>query len=254
MLFNSVIFGPVQSRRLGVSLGVNLLPRDAKYCNFNCVYCECGWNRQGVLPRFPSLEEFNSALEERLEKMRSQGAHLDVITFAGNGEPTIHPQFPEIVDSTLRLRDKYYPDVAVTVLSNATLLHNPGVFAALQRVDRPVLKLDSAMESTFQLLNQPKGAVHVEGIIEQLQHFGSEFTLQILFTRGLYRGESVDNTTEEEILALLAAIERIRPRRCMVYTIDRETPEPSLERIPVAELEAIAERIRLLDVEVQVNG
>lgn len=255
MLFGGIVFGPVQSRRLGVSLGVNLLPVEAKYCNFDCIYCECGWSHRGVRPEFPSVGAFEAALEGKLTEMRTAARHLDVITFAGNGEPTIHPEFPEIVDITLRLRDAYYPGVRVTVLSNATFLGRRPVFDALKRVDLPVLKLDSAVEETFRLINRPlQGGVTAERVIADLKRFGGEnFTLQTLFFRGEYDGECIDNTTEEEVMAWLGALEEIGVRRCMVYSLDRETPAEDLVRLERSGLEAIADRARALGVEVQVN-
>ena len=251
MLFTDIIYGPIRSRRLGISLGVNLLPLHSKLCNFDCIYCECGWNADNRTekPCFNKREDIRTALESALSKMQSEGELPDVITFAGNGEPTIHPEFEGIIDDTIALRDKFAPQAKVSVLSNATQLHREGVIRALRKVDNPILKLDSAIDTTAHLINKPCGNYSVERIIEQLSTFGKEFVLQTMFLRGEHNGEIIDNTTESEIMAWLAVVDHLRPRSVMVYSIDRATPCKTLEKVERDELDKIAERVRTLGIE-----
>ncbi|MBR2326253.1 MAG: radical SAM protein [Alistipes sp.] len=250
MLFTDIIYGPVHSRRLGISLGVNLLPLHSKLCNFDCIYCECGWNadNRSLQPRFNAREAIREALRATLLKMRGEGALPDVITFAGNGEPTLHPEFESIIEDTIALRDEYAPDAKISVLSNATQLHSEGVVRALRRVDNAILKIDSALERTAQQMNKPCGNYSVEAVEKSLRAFGGEFVLQTMFLRGEYDGERVDNTTSEEIEAWLRLVERLRPRQVMVYSIDRATPCKELEKVSHEELEDIAVRVRALGI------
>ena len=251
MLFTDIIYGPIRSRRLGISLGVNLLPLHSKLCNFDCIYCECGWNADNRTekPSFNKRDDIRTALENTLSKMQAEGQLPDVITFAGNGEPTIHPEFESIIDDTIALRDKFAPNAKVSVLSNATQLHREGVIRALRKVDNPILKLDSAIDTTAHLINKPCGNYSVENIIEQFSAFGKEFVLQTMFLRGEYNGNHIDNTTESEIMAWLAVVEHLRPRSVMVYSIDRATPCKTLQKVEREELDKIAERVRALGIE-----
>lgn len=255
-LFNDIIFGPVHSRRLGLSLGVNLLPVDAKLCNFDCIYCECGWNagHRGVR-RFNAREDVRRLLALQLEKMVAAGTPPDVITFAGNGEPTMHPDFESVIDDTLALRDKLCPSAKVSVLSNATMIGRESVRRALLRVDNNILKLDSAFDETVRLMNAPQQAEYgVERTVEAMKLFGGRMILQTMFLRGRVGGRIVDNTTEEEVGAWLDVVRRISPQRVMVYTIDRDTPLDTLEKIPVGELRRIAARVEALGIECSVAG
>ncbi len=251
MLFTDIIYGPVKSRRLGISLGVNLLPLHSKLCNFDCIYCECGWNddNRAEKPRFNAREDVREALRTTLSKMAEEGQLPDVITFAGNGEPTIHPEFEGIIDDTIALRNEFAPEAKVSVLSNATQLNREGVRNALHKVDNAILKLDSAIDATAHTINKPQGNYSVERIVEQMREFGNDFVLQTMFLRGEYNGALVDNTTESEIVAWLAVVEHLRPRSVMVYSIDRATPCKTLEKVGREELEKIAEKVRALGVE-----
>ena len=249
-LFEDVIFGPVRSRRLGLSLGVNLLPTHAKLCSFDCIYCECGWNaeRRGDR-RFNDREVVRTTLEEVLEKMVSEGTPPDVITFAGNGEPTMHPEFEAVIDDTIALRDRLCPSAKISVLSNATQLHRPEVVRALLRVDNNILKLDSAFDTTVQLINKPQQASYtVARVVEQMRPFARQMILQTMFLRGTFEGQPIDNTTEEELTAWLRCVEELQPRSVMVYSIDRDTPCPTLEKVAREELEAIARRVEALGI------
>ena len=251
MLFTDIIYGPIRSRRLGISLGVNLLPLHSKLCNFDCIYCECGWNEDNRAEKlqFNSRKDIREALRTTLSEMATKGELPDVITFAGNGEPTIHPDFEAIIDDTIALRNEFAPEAKVSVLSNATQLHRDGVRNALHKVDNAILKLDSAIDATAHTINKPQGNYSVERIVEQLETFGREFVLQTMFLRGEYNGERVDNTTEKELEAWLAIVEHLRPRSVMVYSIDRATPCQTLEKVEREELEKIAERVRALGID-----
>lgn len=255
ILFHSTIFGPIHSRRLGSSLGVNLSPNDGKVCSFDCVYCEAGYNSQGAgTTGLPRREDVSRELDAKLKSMIEAGEHLDVITFSGNGEPTLHPQFAEIIDDTIALRDKYFPQVKISVLCNSTRLGDESVVAALRKVDNNILKLDSAITSTMRLIDQPASPSFTsEGVIEQIAQFSGQCVVQTMFLRGEHDGKNIDNTTPEEVEALIKAYKRISPRQVMIYSIDRKTPEQRLEKVLRDELEAIAERIRKEGIEVTVS-
>lgn len=252
-LFDSIIVGPIHSRRLGTSLGVNLLAPDSKLCNFNCIYCECGWNGEHGKGAFNPYDKVIPALEAKLKEMAATGKLPDVITFAGNGEPTMHPEFEHIIDSTLSLRDRYVPGTKVAVLSNATMIDREAVRKALLRVDRNILKFDSAIDATMQHINQPQNNRTVAEIIELLQEFQGCLVVQTMLLRGNYGGHHIDNTTPEEVSAYVDAIRKIAPSEVMLYTIDRNTPADDLQKVSVEEMEAVAGRIRELDMDITVS-
>jgi len=255
-LFEDIIFGPVNSRRLGVSLGINLVPVNRKICTFNCIYCECGWTNDRHLPSggFPSRELIADSLQKKLEELRNGGSLPDALTYAGNGEPTLHPEFAEIIDDTIRIRDEFSPESKVVVLSNASLADRPGIKEALQRSDRNILKLDTGIKETFHLLNQPPNGISLEDIVDNLKIFDYNLIIQTLFVRGSHEDRVIDNTTEEELEALLSLYDEIRPIEIQAYTIARDTPVSSLSKVPLADLENIAARIRELGIEVSVFG
>lgn len=253
MLFESVIFGPIKSRRLGISLGVNLLPATAKVCSFNCIYCECGFNFTDPKAHLPSLKELETQLEQTLERMVADNKKLDSITFAGNGEPTMHPQFAAIIDATIRLRNRYYPQTKISVLSNATMLHRPAVVAALNKVDNNILKLDSVIDATVKLINQPVNPkFDITKIIEQQRQFNGNLIVQSLFLKGTYRGQTFDNTTEKEVSAWLNAIDYIRPKLVEIYSLDRIPPINTLQKVDSAVLQQIADRVEKLGISTSV--
>lgn len=244
-LYDNIIFGPVRSRRLGLSLGVNLLPVDSKLCNFDCIYCECGWNEDHPgRRRFNSREDVREMLAKTLRRMVDEGEVPDVITFAGNGEPTMHPDFEDIIADTIALRDQICPQAKVSVLSNATQIHREDVRRALLRVDNNILKLDSAFDATVQLINKPQGSYSVERTVELMKLFEGKMILQTMFLRGEYLGQRVDNTTEKEVEAWLDIVEQICPRQVMIYSLDRDTPCQTLEKVEKEELQKIAARLQ----------
>ncbi|NDV69416.1 radical SAM protein [Dysgonomonas sp. 25] len=256
ILFHEIVFGPIHSRRLGSSLGMNLLPYDGKLCSFDCIYCECGFNKDfRTKTKLPDRENVRAALEDKLIRLQQDNTHIDVITFAGNGEPTLHPQFAGIIDDTILLRDKYYPQAKISVLTNAMHLDKQHVFEALRKVDNPILKLDSVNIDTVCLLDQPNSPSYsVEKQIEQFKRFDGNFIMQTMFLRGTHEGRVVDNTTEDEISGWLEAIRATNPREVMIYTIDRETPSKQLEKVPVEDLRKVAGRVEALGVKVNVAG
>ncbi len=253
-LIEDVIFGPVRSRRLGLSLGVNLLPVASKLCNFNCIYCECGWSGTGVPGRFNSREDVRRLLGEKLREMAAAGRCPDVITFAGNGEPTTHPQFEAVIDDTIALRDAICPSTKVSVLSNATMIGRESVRRALERVDNNILKLDSAFDDTVRLIDDPQGAYSVAGTVANMKLFEGRLIIQTMFLRGECNGQRVDNTTETEVSAWLELVRQIEPRQVMIYTIDRDTPAENLEKVPLEELRTIAARVEALGITTTVAG
>ncbi len=245
ILYPSPIFGPVRSRRLGISLGINLIPADGKLCSFDCIYCECGFNgeRRTQTPR-PTRREVADALEAQLLKMQTENLPPDVLTFAGNGEPTAHPDFPGIIDDTVRLRNKYFPKAKIAVLSNATFAHRPDVRDALLKVDDNIQKLDTVSPEYIERVDRPLGHYSVERVVDALCAFRGKVIVQTLFMKGTSGGVSVDNTTDEYVLPWLEAVKRIAPQSVMVYTIARETPEQGLQKATAAELDAIVEKLK----------
>lgn len=251
MLFGSIVYGPIRSRRLGVSLGVNLMPIAAKLCTFDCVYCECGWNQPVLHPNLPTREEVRAALESQLSAAIEP---IDVITFSGNGEPTLHPDFLGIIQDTCALRDQYCPKAKVSVLSNSTQLGRTDVIEALRLCDNRILKLDSAIDASMRLIDKPVNAqLTVKQIAQWLSIFDGDFTLQTCFLRGEYQGQTIDNTTPEELTAWYKMVDYLHPKQVMIYVIDRVTPLETLEKIPAETMEKIAIPLREKGIDVIVS-
>lgn len=244
VIYPSPIFGPVHSRRLGISLGINLQPADGKVCSFDCIYCECGFNEdhRPTLP-LPTREEVARKLEATLQQMKEDGQLPDVLTFAGNGEPTCHPHFAEIIDDVISLRNQYCPQAKVSVLSNSTMIHRPAVHDALMKVDNNILKLDTIDPVYINKVDRPNGTYDVNQIIERLKAFNGHVIIQTMFMRGQCQGESVDNTGEEYVATWLEAVKDIKPQQVMIYTIDRETPAQGLEKATHEQLDQIRDRV-----------
>lgn len=251
MLFGSIVYGPIRSRRLGVSLGVNLMPITAKLCTFDCVYCECGWNKPVLHPNLPTRADVRAALESQLSAAIEP---IDVITFSGNGEPTMHPDFLGIIQDTCALRDQYCPKAKVSVLSNSTQLGRTDVIEALRLCDNRILKLDSAIDATMRLIDKPVNAqLTVKQIVQWLSIFDGDFTLQTCFLRGEYQGQTIDNTTPEELTAWYEMVDYLYPKQVMIYVIDRVTPLETLEKIPAETMEKIAIPLREKGIDVIVS-
>ena len=234
MLREETVFGPIHSRRLGNSLGVNLLPRDGKVCNFDCIYCECGWNKDGVGGEpLPTAAKVRAALEDKLAALLLEGTSIDSITFSGDGEPTLNPEFPRIIDDTLALRDAYCPGAKVSVLSNATRVHIPEIFGALSKVDNPIMKIDAPTNALAALINNPAPGYDIDRVVEALKRFKGDFCLQTMFLRS----PSFRSDSPEVLEGWKAIVRTLRPRRIMVYTIDRPTPEAGLEKLSVPRMQ-----------------
>lgn len=250
MLFDSIVYGPIHSRRLGVSLGMNLMPTTAKLCTFDCVYCECGWNQPVSHPVLPTRQQVREALASKLSILN---APLDVITFSGNGEPTLHPDFLGIIKDTCDIRNQYCPNAKISVLSNSTQLGRSDVVEALKLCDNRILKLDSAIDATMQLIDKPVNPnLTVEQVAQWLSLFDGDFTLQTCFLRGEYNGQIIDNTTPEELSAWYAMVKRLHPKQVMIYVIDRATPLQTLSKVPPHEMQAIAAPLREQGIDVIV--
>lgn len=254
VIYPSPIFGPIHSRRLGVSLGINLLPADGKVCSFDCIYCECGFNvERRPKSKCPTREEVKQALEHKLIDMQLNGPVPDVFTFAGNGEPTSHPDFAGIIEDTLALRNQYFPKAKVSVLSNSTFIHRQDVFEALCKVDNNILKLDTIDAKYIELTDRPVGTYMVDEVIARMKQFKGKLIIQTLFMKGSYQGVSVDNTGDDYVLPWLQTVKSIAPQKVMIYTIDRETPAPDLQKATHEELDRIGAMIREQGLEVSVS-
>lgn len=255
-LFDKIVFGPVHSRRLGVSLGINLLPTDSKVCSFDCIYCECGLNpsKRTSKVSLPSRSEVYQALEDKLKTMKQTGILPDVITYAGNGEPTLHPDFSGIIDDSIQLRNQFCPKARIAVLSNASRIQNESVFKALLKIEDNILKLDSGLESTIHQLDQPNYKFQLPELVDNLCRFKGQLIIQTLFVQGTLNGQVVDNTTEEDIVSWLNLLQKIKPQRVMIYTIERDTPYQSLKKVSLDKLKAIAQRVEEIGLETMVSG
>ncbi len=249
--FDDIVFGPIFSRRLGSSLGVNLLPSKGKLCNFDCIYCECGWNKDGISDKvFPKFEEVEAALEGRMSSLAEEGVKVDSITFSGNGEPTVHPDFPQIIDVTLRCRDKYFPQAKVSVLSNATMIGRPAVAEALMRIDNPILKIDASTDELIMKMNRPVGHYSLDEVLAAMMKFEGKFVLQTMFLRS----PEFDTTAGGALERWMDIVRMVRPREIMVYTIDRETPDKSLAKYTVEEMTAFVQPLMDEGFNIQIRG
>ncbi|MDR0207394.1 MAG: radical SAM protein [Bacteroidales bacterium] len=253
-LWDKIAFGPIQSRRLGNSLGINVSPTTKKICSFDCIYCECGWTlEKNIDPRdFYSVEEIAEAIEKKLQECRENHTAIDSITFSGNGEPTLHPNFCQIIDNLIVLRNNYYPQTAITCLSNATQLANKQVFSVLQKIENPVLKLDTVSEPLFQLINKPTIDISVNEIIKHLQKLKGNFILQSLFMKGTIDNQAFNNAEEPHLSLWIDMVQKQSPKQVMLYSLDRSTPAPGLEKISTEELQKIAVRLQQFRIQAKV--
>lgn len=249
--FEDIVFGPIHSRRLGSSLGVNLLPPEGKLCNFDCIYCECGWNKDSLGGgRMPDKEAVRAAMEKKFPELAAGGVKVDSITFSGNGEPTLNPDFAGIIDVTVEMRDRYLPDAVITVLSNATMISRPDVLGALKKIDNPVMKIDAPTDSGARTVNRPAAGYHVEDVVRNLSAFGGDFILQTMFLRG----GGCDPADALWLEGWMDIVERLHPREVMVYTIDRETPEKGLEKLSAEEMSALVKPLTDKGFNIQIRG
>ncbi len=245
-LFHETVFGPVKSRRLGNSLGINLLPKDSKFCNFNCIYCECGWNpeQSGIPVKWPLIEKVSEELENKLKDLRANQQSVDAITFAGNGEPTLHPEFQIVVDEVIRLRKLYYPLAKTAILTNGTKIKVPAIASALQKLDLCIVKLDAGNEELFRLINQSVSKKSLSSLVMDFSDFNGEIIVQSLFLKGNYKGEEINNTSAEALNEWMARLKQINAKEVMLYTLDRDTPAKELYKVSEAELDSIKQLLR----------
>ena len=254
VIYDSPVFGPIHSRRLGISLGINLLPKGGKVCSFDCIYCECGLNKERRTKNpLPTANEVEEGLRRKLQEMKQEGIVPDVLTFAGNGEPTLHPSFPEIVDRVRRIRDELCPSAKMSILSNATQIRRPEIREALRHFDNNILKLDTVNPAYINNVDRPQGHYDVEEQIRCLEMFQGQCIIQTMLMRGEYNGHDLDNTGEAYVGPYLEALARIKPKAVMLYTLDRETPVGGLLKADADVMQSIAERIRALGIEVSVS-
>ncbi len=253
-LWDHIAFGPIHSRRLGSSLGINVSPTDVKICSFDCIYCECGWTLEKDITstHYATADIVLQAIEKKLQTCRAENTHIDSITFSGNGEPTLHPEFGVIIDNLLKIRDKYYPKAIITCLSNATKLQDVKVREALLKIENPMLKLDAGLPELYQLINRPTIPVTMHDTVEGLRAFNGNFVMQTMFLKGEIEGVKFDNTSEENVAAWLKVVAEVKPRKVVLYSLDRETPAKQLVKVHQPELEQIAKRVRALGIEAQV--
>ena len=252
-MFSDLVFGPLKSRRLGISLGINLLPHAGKICSFECIYCECGWTQKPpVEAHLPEREDVYKALESKLKELKGTPLEPESLTFSGNGEPTLHPQFAEIIDDVITLRNEYCPKAFVSVLTNGTMTGKKEVFDALRKIENNIIKLDGGTQQCIDDIDQPKNGLKIDDYVKQLQLFDGKLTIQTLFLRGTHNGKTIDNTTPDEVEAWLRHIATIKPRLVMLYVIERATPEEDLEKISRDELEAIARRVEELGIKTEI--
>ena len=251
MLREDTVFGPIFSRRLGSSLGINLLPTKGKICNFDCIYCECGWNRAGRSDLvIPDAAKVRSALEDKLQECLLAGTPIDSITFSGDGEPTLNPEFPRIIRDTLMLRDAFYPAAKVSVLTNATRIGRPEIFEALKMVDNPILKLDAPTSELAARINQPVGKYDVADVVEGMKQFEGDFVMQTIFLRSA----DFDTSAPEVLLPWMDIVREVKPREIMVYTIDRPTPAAGLQKFTEAEMRELVQPLIDEGYKIQIKG
>ena len=251
MIREEVVFGPIRSRRLGSSLGINLLPEKGKICTFDCIYCECGWNKDGHNDtQLPSAEKVRKALETKLQHCLAVNVPIDSITFSGDGEPTINPEFPQIIDDTIRLRNQYYPNSKITVLSNATMVHKPEVFNALRKVDNPTMKIDAPTNELIEKINHPAPGYDIHRVVEALKQFNGDFIMQTMFLKS----KDFDSSSPEVLNGWMEIVRTLKPREIMVYTIDRPTPEEGLQKFTVEEMRALVLPLINEGFSIQIKG
>lgn len=257
MLFENIIIGPIHSRRLGNSLGINLLPLKRKFCTYDCIYCECGWNEETIGNKvdLPSYDDVSEQLRRRISELKAEGVSVDSFTFAGNGEPTLHPDFPKVVDLVVEMRNEHYPNAVITLLTNATQLSRPEIYEALMKLDNPVLKLDAGTIAMRNNINKPTAEKYsFDELVNNLIRFGNRGIIQTLLLRGTNDGKTISNVSDEDFGEYIKLLKKIGPKYVMLYAIDRATPEKNLEKLTVDELEFYAQQIRNEGIDVKVYG
>jgi wyosine [tRNA(Phe)-imidazoG37] synthetase (radical SAM superfamily) len=235
-LKEGIIYGPVNSRRLGRSVGINLLPVRGKVCSFDCIYCQYGHTRVKTLDPgpegFPTFGEVILAAETALKS----APDFDSFTFSGNGEPTLHPQWPEIVEAVRQLRDRHRPGVRLSLLSNSSTAVRPQVQATLLRLDAPIMKLDAGDDVTLAAINRPVNGIRVKSILDGLAGVPG-LIIQSVMLEGV-----VTNSAGNAFENWLGALAMLRPLQVQVYSTDRPVPVAGVERVRPERLQEIAAR------------
>ncbi len=243
-LQTGIVYGPLRSRRLGISLGINLLPEDYKACSFNCLYCQYGWTPEPskeisqALKDLPKLAAVSTALEEALKVIARRRQQIDAITFSGNGEPTLHPDFPAIMEKARGLRDQYLSRAKLAALSNSSTVDRPEVRAALNRCDLKIMKLDAGSEETLHQLNGPAPGIYLKDIVAGLRNL-NDVVLQSLFIQG-----RVTNADPDSVAAWIETVRQIHPSLVQIYTLDRVPAEGRISEVNRSTLEWIANQLR----------
>jgi len=254
-LWSDIVFGPIHSRRVGTSLGINLLPVNGKLCSFDCIYCECGALSSGAPKKdrkMPSFEQVSDAMSRRFKELYDEGVKVDSISFTGNGEPTLNKDFPEIVDKTVELRDKYFPTAVISVFSNSTTLEKRGVFDALMKIDNRIMKVDCSDIQLLQLVNRPAPGYSLERVLKNLERFNGNFILQTMFFKGVVEGQEFDLTAPELVAGWSDIVRRLRPAKIMAYSLDRDTPVAGLMKIPRERLQEVTAPLRAEGFEIEI--
>ena len=251
MLREETVFGPIKSRRLGNSLGINLLPTKGKICNFYCIYCECGWNKDGLADKnIPNAARVRRCLEDKLSECLLDGTRIDSITFSGDGEPTLNPEFPRIIEDTIKLRDAFCPDAKISVLSNATKVHIPEVFEALCKVDNPIMKIDAPSDKLVALINKPAPGYELVRTLEALTRFDGNFILQTMFLKSA----DFDSSSPAVMKGWMEIVRYLQPREIMAYTIDRPAPQEGLQAFTEAEIRELVQPLIDEGFKIQIKG
>lgn len=253
ILFDEMIFGPVESRRFGISLGINLLSSDIKVCNFDCIYCECGYSHYDlqIANKFTSETVLLDELNHQFKAGKYEA--LDAITYAGNGEPTLHPHFDSIARSIKLLRDKYHPNVKIVLLTNGSTLSSKRFKNAAPWIDEICIKLDAGNQEFFDTINHPLGKFTLSQLVESIKSLEIPITIQSIFFRGMVNGNQFDNSDPKHVNAWLELIREIRPELVMIYSISRDTALESLEAISKIKLDNIAAKVHKLDINTLVS-
>lgn len=252
-LFEKIVFGPVKSRRLGLSLGINLLPDNSKFCNYNCVYCECGWSDNSAKKELPKASDVKAALLSYLQKAGEENIIPDVITFAGNGEPTLHPEFTQIISDTIELRNKFFPKIKIAVLTNATRLDKPGISEALNSIEMPILKIDTLVQEDYEFVNGPGSNLNIRKIVDIITQRFEAPIIQTMFFKVKTKDRSFDNTSEESLEKYFEALKLVKPSEVMLYSVSRDTPMSGIEKCDIDTLNKIAARIETFGIKTLVT-
>ena len=252
-LFDKHVFGPVKSRRLGNSLGINLLSTHYKVCDFDCIYCECGWtHHKPDSKKFIEKQKFIQLLETKLSQLERDKIPVDYITYAGNGEPTLHPYFLEIAKKVSELRDQYFPKCSIALLSNGSTLSKEKIKASFAYIEDVILKIDAGHQQLFQLINRPNEHLQLDDICNNMVNLQGNFIAQSMFLKGNADGVEFDNSDQKVVAKWKEKIQMLRPKYVQIYSISRDTPLESIQPISKERLQNIAEQLENMGIHAEV--